>query len=173
MLLLYLNLLYYYFFLFFFFFFLMIRRPPRSTLFPYTTLFRSRHRQRPARRQQQLSDRRHQRDGLQRLAVHQRSAAQPRRHRRIQSPNLTLRRQPGSQQRWQRQRHSQVRHQEFSRRRVRVLPQRHSERQRVFPEPRWPEAPASQTEHLRRQPRRPARATWFFLLELPGNPPAQ
>src|SRR6266550_4784180 len=29
------------------FFFLMIRRPPRSTLFPYTTLFRSR---RPPRR---------------------------------------------------------------------------------------------------------------------------
>src|SRR5450631_4723120 len=28
-------------FLSFFFFFLMIRRPPRSTLFPYTTLFRS------------------------------------------------------------------------------------------------------------------------------------
>src|SRR3712207_9262039 len=27
----------------FFFFFLMIRRPPRSTLFPYTTLFRSGH----------------------------------------------------------------------------------------------------------------------------------
>src|SRR5689334_24159113 len=29
------------FFFLFFFFFLMIRRPPRSTLFPYTTLFRS------------------------------------------------------------------------------------------------------------------------------------
>src|SRR2546427_11904831 len=29
------------------FFFLMIRRPPRSTLFPYTTLFRSALRQRP------------------------------------------------------------------------------------------------------------------------------
>src|SRR2546426_12685589 len=28
--------------MFLFFFFLMIRRPPRSTLFPYTTLFRSR-----------------------------------------------------------------------------------------------------------------------------------
>src|SRR2546430_3457052 len=28
-------------YVFFFFFFLMIRRPPRSTLFPYTTLFRS------------------------------------------------------------------------------------------------------------------------------------
>src|SRR5437773_9063780 len=28
-------------FYFFLFFFLMIRRPPRSTLFPYTTLFRS------------------------------------------------------------------------------------------------------------------------------------
>src|SRR5690242_21725786 len=35
-----LSLLRYYFF--YFFFFLMIRRPPRSTLFPYTTLFRSR-----------------------------------------------------------------------------------------------------------------------------------
>src|SRR5215204_7052892 len=37
------------------FFFLMIRRPPRSTLFPYTTLFRSGpadplHRRRPGRR---------------------------------------------------------------------------------------------------------------------------
>src|SRR6266566_9502805 len=31
-----------FFLIFFFFFFLMIRRPPRSTLFPYTTLFRSR-----------------------------------------------------------------------------------------------------------------------------------
>src|SRR5574338_763477 len=30
-----------FFFCFFCFFFLMIRRPPRSTLFPYTTLFRS------------------------------------------------------------------------------------------------------------------------------------
>src|SRR5690349_24760796 len=28
-------------FIFCFFFFLMLRRPPRSTLFPYTTLFRS------------------------------------------------------------------------------------------------------------------------------------
>src|SRR2546427_9464397 len=28
----------------------MIRRPPRSTLFPYTTLFRSRHRSAAARR---------------------------------------------------------------------------------------------------------------------------
>src|SRR5258708_6909551 len=34
----------------FFFFFLMIRRPPRSTLFPYTTLFRSRNRSRPGGR---------------------------------------------------------------------------------------------------------------------------
>src|SRR6266850_5458428 len=33
----------------FFFFFLMIRRPPRSTLFPYTTLFRSRRAPSPAR----------------------------------------------------------------------------------------------------------------------------
>src|SRR2546430_8490218 len=34
-----------------FFFFLMIRRPPRSTLFPYTTLFRS-PRPQPARAEQ-------------------------------------------------------------------------------------------------------------------------
>src|SRR5947209_18395192 len=33
-----------------FFFFLMIRRPPRSTLFPYTTLFRSRQRAHDRRR---------------------------------------------------------------------------------------------------------------------------
>src|SRR2546430_16934446 len=32
----------------FFFFFLMIRPPPGSTLFPYTTLFRSGHPERPA-----------------------------------------------------------------------------------------------------------------------------
>src|SRR5688572_31125306 len=32
------------------FFFLMIRRPPRSTLFPYTTLFRSREELLPIRR---------------------------------------------------------------------------------------------------------------------------
>src|SRR5437667_9995573 len=34
---------YSFFFVFSVFFFLMIRRPPRSTLFPYTTLFRSVH----------------------------------------------------------------------------------------------------------------------------------
>src|SRR5438034_9276389 len=37
-------------FAFLFFFFLIIRRPPRSTLFPYTTLFRSDSRLRPRRR---------------------------------------------------------------------------------------------------------------------------
>src|SRR5579884_3089981 len=40
---------YFLYILVFFFFFLMIRRPPRSTLFPYTTLFRSR-RRRPGQR---------------------------------------------------------------------------------------------------------------------------
>src|SRR5215203_2369146 len=35
-----------------FFFFLMIRRPPRSTLFPYTTLFRSSLERRPIARGQ-------------------------------------------------------------------------------------------------------------------------
>src|SRR3712207_9073189 len=44
--------------IFSFFFFLMIRRPPRSTLFPYTTLFRS-HRQRRGARGRRLDVRRH------------------------------------------------------------------------------------------------------------------
>src|SRR5690348_18387718 len=43
---------FYLFFFFFFFFFLMIRRPPRSTLFPYTTLFRSHGARRLQRRAQ-------------------------------------------------------------------------------------------------------------------------
>src|SRR2546427_7548585 len=38
-----------------FFFFLMIRRPPRSTLFPYTTLFRSE----KSTRRAELDERRH------------------------------------------------------------------------------------------------------------------
>src|SRR3712207_9323120 len=40
------------------FFFLMIRRPPRSTLFPYTTLFRSPRRQRAGRRRRRDAVRR-------------------------------------------------------------------------------------------------------------------
>src|SRR6266481_9130835 len=39
----------FFFSVFFTFFFLMIRRPPRSTLFPYTTLFRSRRTHRKTR----------------------------------------------------------------------------------------------------------------------------
>src|SRR5690242_21126575 len=42
---------------FFFFFFLMIRRPPRSTLFPYTTLFRSVRRGCGARRDKTMAPR--------------------------------------------------------------------------------------------------------------------
>src|SRR5260221_9939721 len=40
------------------FFFLMIRRPPRSTLFPYTTLFRSRAFRRSAGDEDRATDRR-------------------------------------------------------------------------------------------------------------------
>src|SRR6266849_4705114 len=40
------------------FFFLMVRRPPRSTLFPYTTLFRSCRGDRPARRARSRDGRR-------------------------------------------------------------------------------------------------------------------
>src|SRR2546422_9055448 len=47
------------------FFFLMIRRPPRSTLFPYTTLFRSRlvHEHRGASAEQDRRPGCHNRDG--------------------------------------------------------------------------------------------------------------
>src|SRR5712691_12956405 len=41
------------------FFFLMIRRPPRSTLFPYTTLFRSRGGKRQQRQDGQEGEGRH------------------------------------------------------------------------------------------------------------------
>src|SRR5260221_4515475 len=47
------------------FFFLMIRRPPRSTLFPYTTLFRS-----PLLRRQLRPAQRGARDGGRHLADH-------------------------------------------------------------------------------------------------------
>src|SRR2546430_8678141 len=63
----------------FFFFFLMIRRPPRSTLFPYTTLFRSRHRSRLGRAQVQGRDRERQALKLERL---QRRAVLPAPRRR-------------------------------------------------------------------------------------------
>src|SRR2546421_13047061 len=49
-----------------FFFFLMIRRPPRSTLFPYTTLFRS-VRQRGGRRGASVFASEHRRRGRARL----------------------------------------------------------------------------------------------------------
>src|SRR5207302_10371694 len=48
----------------YFFFFSLIPQPPRSTLFPYTTLFRS-----PRRRQGRVSDREHRRGGRHRRGV--------------------------------------------------------------------------------------------------------
>src|SRR5712664_4537178 len=55
---------------FLFFFFLMIRRPPRSTLFPYTTLFRSAYRQlRPVGCSRDPSDADPNRSGLDRKST--------------------------------------------------------------------------------------------------------
>src|SRR5256885_10675892 len=69
----------------FLFFFLMIRRPPRSTLFPYTTLFRSLHGGRAVRKR-----------GLHlpaQQALHAGAAARPEEHTsELQSPcNLVCR----------------------------------------------------------------------------------
>src|SRR3712207_7463724 len=56
----------------FFFFFLMIRRPPRSTLFPYTTLFRSAMGEAPAAAEA------HARTLLERVELAERAEAYPR-----------------------------------------------------------------------------------------------
>src|SRR5256885_12681113 len=73
---------------FFFFFFLMIRRPPRSTLFPYTTLFRSA----AAALDELLADR-----GLERLEVlrggrlaHARGLGRDRKSTRLNSSHLVI-----------------------------------------------------------------------------------
>src|SRR5258708_38544892 len=85
---------------FFFFFFLMIRRPPRSTLFPYTTLFRSGRipAAKPARRSARLSHRR-QLDGVRarllprllRARLHRRAAVGPGRREARHRPHLVRR----------------------------------------------------------------------------------
>src|SRR6266545_3922051 len=64
------------FFFFFFFFFLMIRRPPRSTLFPYTTLFRAR---RPHRRHDHHRRSPRVRPRIRRLLLRVQLGARPRR----------------------------------------------------------------------------------------------
>src|SRR5256885_8766495 len=68
------------------FFFLMIRRPPRSTLFPYTTLFRSHQRLRDSCRRRQpdtdvACDPVGRRDGAARFLIHRRAADRPDRRR--------------------------------------------------------------------------------------------
>src|SRR5258708_37911868 len=67
-----------------YFFFLMIRRPPRSTLFPYTTLFRSQPRRGGARRARPRSAR----HGARRRLVRQRLPARSEEHTsELQSPD--------------------------------------------------------------------------------------
>src|SRR6266480_3417921 len=61
-----------------FFFFLMLRRPPRSTLFPYTTLFRSRV---PADRADEGSDR---------LPPAQRDRRRDRKSTRLNSSHMSI-----------------------------------------------------------------------------------
>src|SRR5215510_15763640 len=63
-----------------FFFFLMIRRPPRFTLFPYTTLFRSPGGRVPARRH---------RDRRRRAHARARAAPAPRARRALRSEEHT------------------------------------------------------------------------------------
>src|SRR5437773_3376602 len=69
---------------FLFFFFLLVRRPPRSTLFPYTTLFRSGARR---RRSEALRPRIIGRPG--RRAVH-RESVRDRKSTRLNSSHITI-----------------------------------------------------------------------------------
>src|SRR5438045_8669169 len=74
------------------FFFLMIRRPPRSTLFPYTTLFRS-DECIAVRRQLQLEEhpcRSHLAPAVQRHAASIRVLAQDRKSTRLNSSHLGI-----------------------------------------------------------------------------------
>src|SRR5215475_14873911 len=71
---------------FFFFFFLMIRRPPRSTLFPYTTLFRSRARRPPA----PAGSGRRPRPGRRRAAPPARPASRDRKSTRLNSSHVKI-----------------------------------------------------------------------------------
>src|SRR5690242_21497334 len=64
-----------------FFFFLMIRRPPRSTLFPYTTLFRS-----DLDDQVPAGDRSHQVDGVHRGL----GASEDRKRTRLNSSHMSI-----------------------------------------------------------------------------------
>src|SRR5256885_3932407 len=81
-----------------FFFFLMIRRPPRSTLFPYTTLFRSPGRHARARRLQDQFDHRSQRQArLERVqrakddrADHRGAPREDRKSTRLNSSHLVI-----------------------------------------------------------------------------------
>src|SRR2546425_12338811 len=79
-----------------FFFFLMIRRPPRSTLFPYTTLFRSAPDRPAVRRPLGGVARRIGGGGGQRLAKrrHERLAPPPRRADTIDRPRARSRDHP-------------------------------------------------------------------------------
>src|SRR2546426_1704149 len=71
-----------YFYYLFFLFFLMIRRPPRSTLFPYTTLFRSPRQDRYDRGRRDCA---HQQSGTRRE-----NAAADRKSTRLNSSHLVI-----------------------------------------------------------------------------------
>src|SRR5688500_20255459 len=78
----YIHCYYYLLFILSHFFLLMIRRPPRSTLFPYTTLFRSSHRK-PVRCSRRRS---HGSEG----GLHLQRAAADRKSTRLNSSHLVI-----------------------------------------------------------------------------------
>src|SRR5256885_9951356 len=96
---------------YFFFFFLMIRRPPRSTLFPYTTLFRSAGAGVPRRRRARNPEKR-------RLSASRRGRARgrDRKSTRLNSSHLVisyavfcLKKKKHERQRWRRVRNNYIR----------------------------------------------------------------
>src|SRR2546430_11316241 len=74
----------------FVFFFLMIRRPPRSTLFPYTTLFRSPRRGAPGAQAGDRLDVSDRSVDVARVSLHRGDAAQDRKSTRLNSSHSQI-----------------------------------------------------------------------------------
>src|SRR5258706_93249 len=104
--------------------------------------------------QQQLSDRRHQRDGLQRSSGNVRSVAESRCDPGVQGADFALRCQPGKKRGWKRKRDSEVWNERAPWGCVRILSQRRFERERILPEQGGTGAAVGEAEHCWRQPPR-------------------
>jgi len=124
--------------------------------------------------QQQLSDRRHQRDGLQRSPGNVRSVAESRCDPGVQGADFALRCQPGKKRGWKRKRDSEVWNERAPWGCVRILSQRRFERERILPEQGGQARPSvKQTFLAAASAVRLAGKSGGIFRQLSGNPAAQ